>query len=241
MAVITSYFANARKFPKNRQIISISRFTPKWFKADIEMKELAPSIKLLNGYKDGRITDEEYEKIYREETLSILDPKETYEKCKNSVLLCYEKEEDFCHRQIVSSWFKENGFISHELKKEIKLAVIGSRDFNDYNLIKEVLDFFISNYEKVTIVSGGARGADKLSERYAKENELDTDIYPADWEKHGKGAGYIRNQTIWDNSDIGIAFWDGKSKGTEHSFKISKKQSKDLHVFNYIEKKWIKI
>ena len=155
MSVITSYFANAKNFPKNRRMVSISRFTPKWFKPDEEFKDLAPSIRLLNLYKNDEINDIDYEKIYREETLSKLDPKTIFNRFNNSVLLCYEKEADFCHRDIVSSWLNENGFKSHELKKNIKVAIIGSRDFNDYNLLEKILDNFISHYQKVTIVSGG--------------------------------------------------------------------------------------
>lgn len=241
MAVITSYFANSKKFPKNRHAVSISRFTPKWFEADEEFKNLAPSIKLLNDYKNGRVTEEDYERIYREETLSKLDPSDIAKRFKNSILLCYEKEGDFCHRQIVSNWLNENGYKAHELKKEVKIAVIGSREFNEYSTLREILINLSSHYEKVTIISGGAKGADYLAEKYAKEFNLETKILPADWEKHGKAAGFIRNKEIWDNSDIGVAFWDGKSKGTSHSFDIAKKQNKDLFVFNYKIHKWVNI
>jgi hypothetical protein len=115
----------------------------------------------------------------------------------------------------------------------MKLAVIGSRTFNNYITLKIVIDDLCDAFNIDTIVSGGAKGADRLAEVYADEHHLKLDVYPADWDKHGRAAGYIRNNFIWDNADMGVAFWDGQSKGTAHSFDISKKQSKPLYVFNY--------
>ena len=115
----------------------------------------------------------------------------------------------------------------------MKLAVVGSRGFDNYDILSTVIDHLRNIYVIDTIVSGGAKGADLLSEVYAADNNIKMTVYLADWNKHGKGAGYIRNFTIWDNSDFGVAFWDGFSKGTAHSFKISEKQNKELFVFDY--------
>jgi predicted Rossmann fold nucleotide-binding protein DprA/Smf involved in DNA uptake len=57
----------------------------------------------------------------------------------------------------------------------MKIAVIGSRDFNDYDFLSESLKFLSSND---TIISGGARGADSLAERYAKENQINFVVFP---------------------------------------------------------------
>jgi uncharacterized protein YeaO (DUF488 family) len=240
--IYTSYFANHRKHSKFRKKVSISLYPPKWFKADIQANELVPSKKLLLDYKNNLINNIEYEKIYREETLSKLDPEEIYSKYNECIFLCYERSNEFCHRQIVSAWLKENGFDSKELSgKNKNIAIIGSRTFDNYPLLKKIMDRLIFKYENVTIISGHANGADKLAEQYAKENNLDKKIFLADWGKYGKNAGYIRNHTIWENSDLGVAFWDGESKGTKHSFEISKKMNKPLYVFNYIKSKWVKI
>jgi hypothetical protein len=114
----------------------------------------------------------------------------------------------------------------------MRLAIVGSRGFQSYEILKATVDTLREIYPITTIVSGGAKGADHLAEIYAEEHNLEMDIYPADWSK-GKGAGYIRNVDIWNNSDLGVAFWDGESKGTAHSFKLSEKQKKKLYVFNY--------
>lgn len=119
----------------------------------------------------------------------------------------------------------------------MRLAVVGSRGFEFYDILKVVIDELRTIYPITTIVSGGAKGADYLAEIYAAEHDLKLDVYPADWSK-GRGAGYIRNVDIWNNSDLGVAFWDGKSKGTAHSFKISEKQKKKLYIFDYTKKKF---
>lgn len=85
--------------------------------------------------------------------------------------------------------------------------VAGSRTITDYNYIKETLDYFLQNKTEITIVSGGARGVDSLAERYAKERNYGLKIFPADWDRYGKQAGYIRNDEmhkyIYHNFQIG--------------------------------------
>ena len=112
----------------------------------------------------------------------------------------------------------------------MKLAVVGSRNFNDYSLMKRYLDK-IHSVEPITcIVSGGAKGADSLSERWAKENNIQTKIFIPDWNRFNKAAGYIRNEQIIKESDKVIAFWDGKSKGVcrapQHQNEYKKRVSK---------------
>jgi len=112
----------------------------------------------------------------------------------------------------------------------MKIAVVGSRSFTRYNLMKEELD-----KEKIItfIVSGGAKGADQLSERYALEKNLPTIILLPDWDQYGKRAGFIRNEQIVNECDKLIAFWDGKSKGTSHSIELAHKLGKEVKVVKY--------
>lgn len=111
----------------------------------------------------------------------------------------------------------------------MKLAVIGSRTFNDYELLKHHLNK-INKVQPITaIVSGGAKGADKLSERYAKEYNIPTIIFYPDWNL-GKHAGFLRNADIITEADKVIAFHDGVSKGTLNSISIAKKQNKKVRV-----------
>ncbi|MBX0320285.1 DUF2493 domain-containing protein [Shouchella clausii] len=107
-----------------------------------------------------------------------------------------------------------------------KVIVAGSRDFNDYMLLKRKLDVVLRNRasEEIEIVSGKARGADTLGERYAKERGYAIKEFPADWETHGKAAGHIRNRLMAEYADALVAFWDGKSRGTENMIETAKKK-----------------
>lgn len=113
----------------------------------------------------------------------------------------------------------------------MKAAIIGSRTFDDYNLVCETL----SEYEnQITLmVSGGAKGADKLGEKWAKEKNKEVLIFHPDWDKYGKSAGFRRNKDIIENSDIVFAFWDGQSKGTQSSINLSKKLNKELKIIKW--------
>lgn len=119
----------------------------------------------------------------------------------------------------------------------IKVIIAGTRDFNDYAFLKKNVDYFLQginpNNEEIEIVSGNARGADKLGERYAKEHNLPVKLFPANWDKYGKQAGYLRNQEMANYADVLIAFWDEKSKGTKHMIDIAKKQDLTVIVVGY--------
>lgn len=84
-----------------------------------------------------------------------------------------------------------------------------------------------------TIVSGGAIGADRLGEMYAKECDYNLKIFKANWDEHGKAAGPIRNKEMAEYSDMLIAFWDGKSKGTKNMIDTALKHKLEVHVFIY--------
>lgn len=125
-------------------------------------------------------------------------------------------------------------------KKPIfRIIIAGGRDFNDYNLLKEKVDNIISDKRKthqIYIVSGKARGADSLGEKYANENGLNIMEFPADWDKHGKSAGYKRNLEMAENADALIAFWDGDSRGTKHMINIAKEKNLLIRIIRYDER-----
>lgn len=117
--------------------------------------------------------------------------------------------------------------------------VVGSRTFHDYDLLCGKLDFMLQNQGgKIIIVHGGGKGADMLAERYAKYRAYDEIVFPADWKKYGKKAGYIRNREMHEfishfKKRGVVAFWDGKSKGTAHSFELAKEFNNDIKVVRF--------
>jgi hypothetical protein len=109
----------------------------------------------------------------------------------------------------------------------MKIAVIGSRTFDDYGLLRKTLDAIP---DISSIISGGAKGADSLAEQWAKEKGIGTVVFKPEWAKYGMGAGVVRNRLIIEDCDYCIAFWDGKSKGTLNSIEMCKKLNKRITV-----------
>lgn len=112
-----------------------------------------------------------------------------------------------------------------------RIIIAGGRNFNDYDFLEKVITKFI--FENDTdkdfeIVSGTANGADKLGEQFAKIHGYPIKRFPANWDKYGKSAGYIRNEQMAKYSNALIAFWDGKSKGTKHMIDLA--EENDLVV-----------
>ena len=118
----------------------------------------------------------------------------------------------------------------------MKIVVAGCRTYENYTEAKLFLDECLEEYkEKTTLIflSGGCKGADRLGERYAKENGYQIIPYPALWQKYGKGAGLIRNKEMAKDCDLAIVFWDGKSRGTALMIALAEKYNKKVII------KWI--
>ena len=116
------------------------------------------------------------------------------------------------------------------MKNELRVLVCGGRDYSNVERLYKVLDWVDGSWESAestgpisTIISGHARGADQLAEKYANEKNIPLEIYPAQWDVHGKSAGVIRNQEMLDEGlpDLVVAFPGGK--GTAHMVKIAQK------------------
>lgn len=118
-----------------------------------------------------------------------------------------------------------------------RICIAGSREFDDYALMEKVVCDFAKEQEleneDVTIVSGTARGADKLGERIANDYGLGLEEYPADWDKYGKSAGYRRNEEMAEVSDAVLIFWDESSPGTKHMIDSCRKRDLLHWVIKY--------
>lgn len=117
----------------------------------------------------------------------------------------------------------------------MRIIIAGGRDFDYFDELVNKVDYLISKLDinNIEIISGGANGADKLGERYAVLRKLKLSIFPADWDKYGKGAGYRRNTEMAEYANSLIAFWDGKSRGTMHMINIAKKKGLQVKIITY--------
>lgn len=139
-------------------------------------------------------------------------------------------------------------------QNKLKILVAGGRDFNDFQLMQQtvmgiILDRLMALKDKgfelnigdVEIVSGGANGADTLAEQFADNMNFSKYIINADWNKHGKKAGILRNNDmadycIKDSVDcVCICFWDSISKGTKHMIDIAKRHHIDTIIIDYLK------
>lgn len=86
-------------------------------------------------------------------------------------------------------------------------AIVGSRGFDDFELMVETLERFMDDHPAPDrVVSGGAIGADRLAEQWAALNHITMTIYRPEWNRYGPRAGAVRNQLIVDDADRLFAF-----------------------------------
>lgn len=117
-----------------------------------------------------------------------------------------------------------------------RVIIAGTRDFSDYQFLRQKCDAILSSKRQdsnIVIISGTARGADRLGEQYARERGYKIERYPADWDNDGHAAGPIRNARMADNADALIAFWDGRSRGTKNMIETAKVKGLAVRVIKY--------
>lgn len=116
----------------------------------------------------------------------------------------------------------------------MKVIVAGCRDFNNYDYLKAKLSILLSNFKPndLEIVSGGAKGADALGERFAREFGIKVKVFKAEWKKYGNRAGPLRNEEMAKYADVLVAFWDNSSPGTKNMITNMNKEGKPLRIVN---------
>jgi len=115
----------------------------------------------------------------------------------------------------------------------MKLIVAGSRSFADREMAFERLDFFTAHRQTVTVVCGMATGADLIGKEWALARGHGVIEKPADWERQGRAAGFIRNGEMAMIADALVAFWDGKSRGTKDMIDKMNKMHKPVRVVTF--------
>lgn len=96
----------------------------------------------------------------------------------------------------------------------MRVIIAGSRSCTDIQQIEVAVA--ASGFKPSLIISGCARGVDRLGETWASNHGIPIEKYPANWDAYGKSAGYRRNAVMASNADVLIAVWDGHSPGTRH-------------------------
>lgn len=93
-----------------------------------------------------------------------------------------------------------------------RFLVCGGRDFDGHAWAFRTLDALTAGVEGVTIIQGGARGADAIARDWAKRRGVPCETFAADWRTHGRAAGPIRNQRMLDEGkpDYVVAFEGGR-------------------------------
>jgi len=117
------------------------------------------------------------------------------------------------------------------VQKGMKVIIAGSRSIEDWTIVATAIRN--SPFKITEVVSGGARGVDNLAESLADLHGMPVKLFPADWNKHGKAAGPIRNKQMAEYADCLIAIWDGESKGTSNMIQEMQKLNKPVHIVKY--------
>jgi hypothetical protein len=97
----------------------------------------------------------------------------------------------------------------------VKTIIAGSRSIDNYRLLEWAAQR--APWDITEVVSGGARGVDRMGERLAREYDLPVKRFIPDWNgKHGKRAGIERNKDMAHYAEAALLLWDGESRGTHH-------------------------
>lgn len=111
-----------------------------------------------------------------------------------------------------------------------EVIVAGSRTITNLQVVTVAIER--SGFRVAEVVSGCARGADQLGEAWARSQHLPVKQFPADWDRYGKRAGYLRNELMSEYADALVAIWDGISSGTKHM--IEKARERGLKVYVHL-------
>lgn len=114
----------------------------------------------------------------------------------------------------------------------MKTIIAGSRSITEMKPIRDAI--FNSGWSTLVteVVSGGAYGVDRLGAKFAKDCGLPVKWFTPDWDTHGKGAGFIRNQEMADYADALIAIWDGVSRGTKDMIDRATKKGLKIYIYD---------
>lgn len=97
--------------------------------------------------------------------------------------------------------------------------------------IEDALEKLHDNHSFSLLLSGGATGVDQMGEMWAKQKNIAIKQELPNWKEYGKSAGVLRNQTLVNEADIVVAFWNGRSKGTKDAIQRAVKANKIVKLY----------
>jgi hypothetical protein len=118
------------------------------------------------------------------------------------------------------------------ISSNLRTVIAGSRTILGYKYLLSAIDKLDWNIS--VVISGTAKGVDRLGERWANDNNIELEKYPAQWDTYGNSAGYKRNELMAQKAEAALILWDGTSKGTKHMIALAKKYNLKLKVFKVI-------
>lgn len=108
------------------------------------------------------------------------------------------------------------------------ILVCGGRHYSNFHRLCEELDYWLQKADTLEVITGGARGADTLAERWCALMGVAYRAFPANWDEHGRRAGPIRNSKMLDEKpDLVIACPGGRGtadmvvKATRRGVKVT--------------------
>lgn len=117
----------------------------------------------------------------------------------------------------------------------MRVIIAGSRTIEDYGVVLKAIE--ASGFEITRVISGHAKGVDRIGESYAYFKKIPCDVFEANWSQNGRAAGVIRNREMADNAEALIAVWDGFSKGTLNMIEIARNKGLKIFIYNTAEEK----
>lgn len=112
----------------------------------------------------------------------------------------------------------------------MKTIIAGSRSVTKLHILHEAIT--ACPWTITEVISGGARGADRLGELWAKANGIPLTVMRADWSRYGLRAGALRNREMANVADALIALWDMKSRGTRDMIDVANQRGLDRLVWD---------
>ena len=134
----------------------------------------------------------------------------------------------------MADWIVKADGVPLDMSKKIKLVIAGGRDIDEslaVTIINEAMvDLgLVACINVVEIVHGGCpNGVDAAVAKHFR-GVVPMRVFPADWQKHGKAAGPIRNAQMAEYGDELLLVWDGKSRGSASMKREMEKAGKPIH------------